>query len=146
MALKSHFISFFCKGNESKMIVHLSAFRDMLQKFWKAVLYENFVFSFKNTLESSTYGFLDGEYSKWSWGFQQVMLQWEHTLETEVANSADLPNPRKHFEDARDALFQKADEKYQALKTEMEKFFTERLEREILIKWKTNTETLNFVT
>ena len=141
MALKSHLVSFAKEMNESHMIVHLSAFSDMLQKFWKAVLYENFVFSFKNTLESSTYSFLDGEYSKWSWAFQQAMLQWEHTLETEVANSADLPNPRKHFEDARDALFQKADEKYQALKTEMEKFFTERPEREILIKWKTNTET-----
>ena len=141
IALKSHLIEFASEMKQSHMIIQFSALRDMLKKFWKAVLYENFVFSFKNTLESSTYSFLDTEYGKWSWSFQQDMMKWERTLEIRVSNCTEDPNVRKVFEKARDDLFKSADKKYQALSKEMATLFAERPDREILIKWKTETET-----
>ena len=56
---------------------NLDVFQRHLKAVWKAILHENFVFSFKNTLEVSAYNALDSAYSKWSWEFKQKMMTWE---------------------------------------------------------------------
>ena len=49
------------------------AFEKRIQDLWTAVLKENFVFSFKNTMEVVAYGELDLQYGKWCWKLQEVL-------------------------------------------------------------------------
>ena len=49
------------------------AFEKRIQDLWTAVLKENFVFSFKNTMEVVAYGELDLQYGEWCWKLQEVL-------------------------------------------------------------------------
>ena len=48
------------------------AFEKRIQDLWTAVLRENFVFSFKNTMEVVAYGELDLQFGEWCWKLQEV--------------------------------------------------------------------------
>ena len=52
-------------------------FKIRVKTLWNAVLQENFVFNFKNTLEVCAYNELDSQYMQWSWTLQHKMLEWK---------------------------------------------------------------------
>jgi hypothetical protein len=54
----------------------------------KAVLIENFVFSFQNTLDVEAYNILNAEYGRWSWRFQEIILRWQYTIRNLVKSCA----------------------------------------------------------
>ena len=64
----------------------LETFKLRVQQIWQAVLQENFVFSFKNTLEVCAYNELDSQYAQWSWNVRSKMLEWENTTKLEINN------------------------------------------------------------
>ncbi|CAM4675278.1 unnamed protein product [Leuciscus chuanchicus] len=65
------------------MLTHL---RDRIQDLWEALLNEQFVFSFKNSLEIATYKKLETEYSKWAWSLRSAMLEIENRLHNKIEN------------------------------------------------------------
>ncbi|KAK9954681.1 hypothetical protein ABG768_016730 [Culter alburnus] len=67
------------------MLTHL---RDRIQDLWEALLNEQFVFSFKNSLEIATYKKLQTEYSKWAWSLRSAMLDIENKLHNKIENEA----------------------------------------------------------
>ncbi|ROL29830.1 Interferon-induced very large GTPase 1 [Anabarilius grahami] len=67
------------------MLTHL---RDRIQDLWEALLNEQFVFSFKNSLEIATYKKLETEYSKWTWSLRSAMLDIENKLHNKIENEA----------------------------------------------------------
>ena len=138
--LKSSLVDFAREMQKSHHIIKFSFLKTFLSQFWKAVLYENFVFNFKNTLESSTYSTLEKEYSTWSWSFQKDMIAWEHALKNRVSSCTGDENPRDVYVKERDELLSKGNKKYQTLQGDLAKFFNERPDKEILIKWKVETE------
>ena len=118
-------------------IITFSKFIDYLKLFWDAILHENFVFSFKNSFEILAFSVLDSQRSKWYWSFQKDMMTLEDNFETEVCNSGG-----RVYEKAKEKLFAKATKKYSQLIEEMDIFFEESSDREILINWKAETERL----
>ena len=64
----------------------LETFKLRVQEIWQAVLQENFVFSFKNTLEVCAYNELDSQYAQWSWSLRSKMLEWENTTKRNIYN------------------------------------------------------------
>ena len=48
------------------------SFENRIENLWTAILKENFVFSFKNTMEVAAYSELDLQYGEWSWKLQEV--------------------------------------------------------------------------
>ena len=58
----------------------LSVFTSMVGCLWKALLHENFIFSFKNTLEIAAHNALDKKFSTWAEEFQYKVLNWELTM------------------------------------------------------------------
>lgn len=66
----------------------LEVFKIRVETLWGAVLNENFVFDFKNTLEVCAYNELDSQYGQWSWAMQHEILKWEQTTSNEI-NSCD---------------------------------------------------------
>ncbi|KAL0152953.1 hypothetical protein M9458_051742, partial [Cirrhinus mrigala] len=66
--------------------IMLIDFKDRIKDLWKALMNEQFVFSFKNSLEISTYRKLETEYSKWSWSLCSAMLEIENKLHIKIEN------------------------------------------------------------
>ena len=113
----------------------LSLFTKRLTQLWEALLKENFVFSFKNTLELTAYKSLESQYGKWDWEFQVTMLDWKKKVDN-TKNSADLAKVSKiKLQELRSDV----KKKYNTLQSEMKVFFNGK-HSEILIQWKKRFE------
>ncbi|XP_076866541.1 interferon-induced very large GTPase 1-like isoform X2 [Brachyhypopomus gauderio] len=75
----------FKKAMKSQAIT-LSQFKARFSDLWNALLNENFVFSFKNTLEIAVYRKLETEFGKWTWNLRKAMLDVEETLHNRIEN------------------------------------------------------------
>ncbi|RXN15443.1 interferon-induced very large GTPase 1-like protein [Labeo rohita] len=61
-------------------------FEEWIRSLWKAVQFENFIFSFRNTLVAEAYSKLCVEYNKWEWAFRKYMIGWYTRSETKITN------------------------------------------------------------
>ena len=61
----------------TRFITHMS-------DVWEAVLYENFVFSFKNCLELCAYMALESRINAWCWNLKKEFLEWEQKTENRI--------------------------------------------------------------
>ena len=58
------------KGHQK--LCTFESFENRIENLWTAILKENFIFSFKNTMEVAAYSELDLQYGEWSWKLQEV--------------------------------------------------------------------------
>ena len=58
------------KGHQK--LCTFETFENRIENLWTAILKENFIFSFKNTMEVAAYSELDLQYGQWSWKLQEV--------------------------------------------------------------------------
>ena len=128
-----------CLARQKGSQCTISRFQSRIKQLWEAVLNENFIFSFKNTLEITAYNELDVKYTQWSWRLQRTMLDWEYENETVIRNAAfeklhDLENQR--IANAKTLLAQV----HQEIKGDMRTFFQESKHSEILAQWQDRTE------
>ncbi|KAJ8371702.1 hypothetical protein AAFF_G00303110 [Aldrovandia affinis] len=63
-----------------------SEFIEWTRSLWVAVKYENFIFSFRNSLVADAYTKLCTEFNKWEWAFRKSMYSWLTQAETKVSN------------------------------------------------------------
>ncbi|KAJ8355171.1 hypothetical protein AAFF_G00088930 [Aldrovandia affinis] len=63
-----------------------SEFIEWTRSLWKAVKYENFIFSFRNSLVADAYTKLCTEFNKWDWAFKKNMYSWLMQAEAKVSN------------------------------------------------------------
>ncbi|XP_045068179.1 up-regulator of cell proliferation-like isoform X1 [Coregonus clupeaformis] len=56
------------------------------KSLWNAVKYENFIFSFRNSLVADAYMKLCVEFNKWEWSFKKHMHTWTTNAETRISN------------------------------------------------------------
>ncbi|KAI2649431.1 Interferon-induced very large GTPase 1 [Labeo rohita] len=68
--------------------ITLTHLKDRIKDLWEALLNEQFVFSFKNSMEIMTYKKLETEYSKWTWSLRSAMLEIENKLHNKIENEA----------------------------------------------------------
>ncbi|KAK7166974.1 hypothetical protein R3I94_001390 [Phoxinus phoxinus] len=112
------------------MLTHL---KDRIKDLWEALLKEQFVFSFRNSLEISAYRKLETEYSKWSWRLRSAMMETENKLHNKIENEAineieetDLQTELK--------------ETSEEVEKSMSEFFEKDKDKNILIHWKSSFE------
>ncbi|RMB94649.1 hypothetical protein DUI87_28884 [Hirundo rustica rustica] len=116
-----------------RSILRLSSLKDRIGDLWNALLNENFVFSFKNSLEIAVYRRLESAFSQWTWKLRSQILDIQMRLDNRIRNG-DLQNvTREHF----DGLVQETSD---AIKKGVEKYFSEDKDHEILAQWKSSTE------
>ena len=110
-----------------------------LEELWKAILQENFVFSFKNTFEIAAFKTLEQHYSDWSWSFKNEMIKWEHRSQINIMSRTieELPTI---YKDLTESLPEYVRKIYQDLEAKMNKFFDESRQQEVISKWKYDTE------
>ncbi|XP_078740066.1 interferon-induced very large GTPase 1-like [Lampetra fluviatilis] len=68
-------------------VLKISEFGARIQDLWSALLTENFVFSFKNTLEIAAYSKLEQMYGKWTWSLRSVLIQEENNQYNIINNT-----------------------------------------------------------
>ncbi|XP_049329395.1 interferon-induced very large GTPase 1-like [Astyanax mexicanus] len=112
----------------------LSQFQQRVKDLWEALLNENFVFSFRNTLEISVYRKLEEEYEKWTWSLRSAMLSIEDKMLNRIS-SGEVEAVGKQ------ELMRNMFETLQKVQTAFKKYFEEDSEKETLIQWKSRFET-----
>ncbi|XP_064197904.1 interferon-induced very large GTPase 1-like [Anguilla rostrata] len=112
----------------------LSEVKERIQDLWDALLRENFVFSFRNTLEISTYSKLEKSYGQWSWSIRKHALEiqqiWHNKINSNLVDKVYMSDLIKEF-----------DEIYEQLRNEIETYFTHEEHPEILVNWRCNIDT-----
>ncbi|KAJ0065776.1 hypothetical protein NL108_018282 [Boleophthalmus pectinirostris] len=108
--------------------VTLSDFKTNIHDLWNALLNENFVFSFKNSLEIAVYRKLEVEYGNWTWALRQEMLNIEEKLYPKITNGT-IDHVNLSF------LNEEVSEKYDEIKKSMSEYFENDKDKEILIQW-----------
>uniref|UniRef100_A0A3B1K213 Zmp:0000000912 n=1 Tax=Astyanax mexicanus TaxID=7994 RepID=A0A3B1K213_ASTMX len=112
----------------------LSQFQQRVKDLWEALLNENFVFSFRNTLEISVYRKLEVEYEKWTWSLRSAMLSIEDKMLNRISSGKVEAVEKQE-------LMREMSETLQKVQTAFKKYFEEDSEKETLIQWKSRFET-----
>ncbi|XP_057708193.1 up-regulator of cell proliferation-like [Corythoichthys intestinalis] len=72
------------KRNDVK---NIPDFLEWMSSLWKSVKYENFIFSFRNTLVAHAYDNLCKEFGEWEWQMRKEILSWQKEAELEILNA-----------------------------------------------------------
>ncbi|XP_044036618.1 interferon-induced very large GTPase 1-like isoform X2 [Siniperca chuatsi] len=123
--LKSIILS---KASQSAGIT-LSQFKTKIQDLWNALLNENFVFSFKNTLEIAVYRKLEVQYGNWTWALRSNMLTVENQLYTRIENGK-LDKVELSY------LSEEMSKTYGEIKKGMTTYFDDDRDKEMLVQWR----------
>ncbi|XP_049340543.1 up-regulator of cell proliferation-like isoform X2 [Astyanax mexicanus] len=83
---------------KKKMINHLKErngdaffdipqFLEWMSSMWRAVKFENFIFSFQNPLVAQAYDNLSKEFSEWEWSFKRHIYSWLDSATVQISNT-----------------------------------------------------------
>lgn len=123
-------------------------FLQWMKDLWKAVKYENFIFSFRNTLEADMYNNLDKEFSQWEWQFRKEMMSWKATAEFEISKGDNRSGPddvSKLVRSKKSELLQKTAEQTEIMEDKLKKYY-ERKDRHVNLIEKYKTGFFNRIT
>ncbi|XP_064267496.1 interferon-induced very large GTPase 1-like [Passer domesticus] len=121
------------KNQSQCRILRFSSLKDRVGDLWNALLNENFVFSFKNSLEIAVYRKLETAFSQWTWRLRSHILDVQMRLDNKIRNG-DLQNvTREHLEEL-------VRETSDAIEKEVEKYFRDDNDCETVVQWKSGTE------
>ena len=135
--LKTHVLKLMETKNASRSI---SKFITHMSDVWEAVLCENFVFSFKNSLELSAYMALESKVNEWSWNLQKQLLEWGQRTKNRI-NSAEQYEAKELEGTCIGEATKIWKEWYNSTEEGMEKFFKGSEHKEYLSQWKCRTQT-----
>ncbi|KAK2864710.1 hypothetical protein Q7C36_003864 [Tachysurus vachellii] len=113
--------------------ITLSQFKSRISDLWNALLNENFVFSFKNTLEIAVYRKLENEFGKWTWTLRSAMLAIEEDLYNRIANE-------KLEEIKEQDLYSSMKKTKEEVDNSMKNCFEKDKDKDILIQWRVRYE------
>ncbi|XP_060924767.1 up-regulator of cell proliferation-like [Limanda limanda] len=75
------------KKDQCNEVSQIPEFLEWMKSLWKAVKYENFIFSFRNTLVAQAYDNLCKEFNQWKLEFRKEILTWQTQAEVEILNA-----------------------------------------------------------
>ncbi|CAN0431105.1 unnamed protein product, partial [Lampetra fluviatilis] len=113
-------------------VLKISEFKARTDDLWKALLAENFVFSFKNTLEIAAYSKLEVMYGKWTWSLRSYFIQEENKQHTIINNNTDTTYDLTWL-----SIEQTVFPKYNEISEQIEAYFNSD-DAEWLSQWKAN--------
>ncbi|OCT59052.1 up-regulator of cell proliferation [Xenopus laevis] len=64
-------------------------FIEWIKSLWNSVKYENFIFSFRNSLVAEAYNQLAMKYSQWEWNFRKQVHTWLISTENKIKNQSE---------------------------------------------------------
>ncbi|XP_053518801.1 LOW QUALITY PROTEIN: interferon-induced very large GTPase 1-like [Artibeus jamaicensis] len=121
------------KEDSRRSILKISDVKSRVQDLWRALVNENFIFSFRNTREVMAMSKLETMYNMWTWELRSHVLDLQNQLINQIKNGMIQTLTIS-------AIAAPVSEKYEAIKQELDKYFNEDPESEILIQWKATFE------
>ncbi|XP_076021168.1 interferon-induced very large GTPase 1-like [Genypterus blacodes] len=107
----------------------LSQFKHNIGYLWNALLNENFVFSFKNTLEIAVYRKLEVQYGNWTWTLRKELLTIENQLHNRIENG-------NHDMVELSYLYKEMSKTYEDVRKAMATYFDDNQHKEMLAQWR----------
>ena len=114
-------------------------FEQRITHLWDSVLQENFIFSFKNSLEIVAYNELDTYLNQWTWKFQDEMQKWQLTTENKI-NSCCAENLQNEYENCIKDGKTISKETYESILLDVKDFFEQNEHAITLAQWRGRTE------
>ncbi|XP_043760332.1 interferon-induced very large GTPase 1-like [Cervus elaphus] len=114
-------------------IMKISDVKFRVQDLWRALLNENFVFSFRNTQEVMAMSKLETMYNSWTWELRSHVRSLQEQLINQIQNGKIQTLEAYTLEAPVTKI-------YNAIKQELEKYFNEDPDSEVLVQWKGNFE------
>ena len=108
-----------------------------LNGLWKAILQEDFVFSFKNTFEIAAYKNLEVQYGEWSWNFKKDMIECENAAQNSLMGCTTEQVDEVYCE-LNHSLPSKTQEFHCKYAAKMKLFFEQKTNK-IALKWEPMT-------
>ncbi|KAI4898356.1 hypothetical protein NFI96_000655, partial [Prochilodus magdalenae] len=65
---------------------NIMQFLEWTESLWSSVKFENFIFSFRNSLVANAYSKICVEFNKWAWSFRKHMHTWTLQAEASISN------------------------------------------------------------
>ena len=133
-------VSDITEGDASLPLCTFVEFEKRLKYLWDSVLQENYIFSFKNSLEIVAYNELDTHLNQWSWQFQDELQKWQLKTENKinsVSESSDLGSKSKECLD--DGL-NISKVTHQTIMSKVTEFFEHNEHAVTLSQWRGRTE------
>ncbi|XP_073671218.1 interferon-induced very large GTPase 1-like [Paramisgurnus dabryanus] len=113
--------------------ITLSQFKTCINDLWSALLNENFVFSFKDTLEIAVFRRLETKYSDWTWSLRSAMLSIEEKFYNRIANGNNEVQKNELLDEMRTTK--------EEVEKSMKSYFNEDKYKSILCQWRGRFET-----
>ncbi|XP_043337807.1 interferon-induced very large GTPase 1-like [Cervus canadensis] len=114
-------------------IMKISDVKLRVQDLWRALLNENFIFSFRNTQEVMAMSKLETMYNSWTWELRSHVRSLQEQLINQIQNGKIQTLEAYTLEAPVTKI-------YNAIKQELEKYFNEDPDSEVLVQWKGNFE------
>ncbi|XP_066109909.1 interferon-induced very large GTPase 1-like [Saccopteryx bilineata] len=114
-------------------ILKISEIKVRIRDLWKALVNENFIFWFKNTQEVLAMNKLEAMYKSWAWEMRSHVLDLQSQLNSQIQNG-------EVEEIKRSLIDNRVVGKHENIKQELEKYFREDRDRDILAQWKERFE------
>ncbi|XP_036283682.1 interferon-induced very large GTPase 1-like [Pipistrellus kuhlii] len=114
-------------------ILKISELKIRIRDLWRALVNENFIFRFKNTREVLAMSKLETMYNRWTWELRSHVLDLNNQLSSQIRNG-------EAEEIKRSLIDNKIVDKHEAIKQELQRYFREDRDRNILAQWKVKFE------
>ncbi|XP_041669725.1 up-regulator of cell proliferation-like [Cheilinus undulatus] len=114
------------KRDKSDRVSDIPEFLEWVKSLWKAVKYENFLFSFRNTLVAHAYDNLCIEFQTWDWEFRKEVSRWQTATEMEISNAdnqSDLQDLNDMVKSKKSELLDKIAEQKQIMEEKLQEYY-----------------------
>ncbi|XP_056263590.1 interferon-induced very large GTPase 1-like [Pseudoliparis swirei] len=116
------------KASQSAGIT-LSQFKSKIKDLWNALMNEEFVFSFKNTLEVATFRKLEVQYGNWTWSLRSKLETIKNGYLQKIGEGTLAEVQLSH-------LHKLSNETYEEIKNAMVTYFDHDTDKEMLVQWR----------
>ncbi|XP_069838440.1 up-regulator of cell proliferation-like [Dendropsophus ebraccatus] len=121
--LRRHLFEIMRKQQRSRSSQKITDFIKWIKSLWNAVKYENFIFSFRNSLVAEAYNQLTVRYSELEWKFRKAMYRWMIEAENEISNQSASELEAETWSGIKDDMQQALQQEEKGMLEEMEKYF-----------------------
>ena len=126
-----------CTASRKEKDKSITNLQKHLESLWKAILQEDFVFSFKNMHEITAFKCLEEQYAEWSWSLKKEMIKWEKSAENRIMGCT-TEHLYTVFQELSGSLPKHVRQIHMEYEAKMNAFFDDNTE--IMLKWKQDTE------
>ncbi|CAL4193733.1 unnamed protein product, partial [Meganyctiphanes norvegica] len=135
LELKTNILKY--PSEKKKVCVTFSDISNRMIDLWNAILYENFVFSFKNSQEVQSYTRLEEKHLSVSWDFRNKVKIWINGKLNNIL-SCEEKNIYSYQNTVQGELQNFIVDKQIEFKKDLEDFFSSAKDKEILVQWQSS--------